>query len=65
MITIHATNQTIQSVQIHNVLGQLLVNEKEINSDVFKISSLQKNKATLIIQITLENGKKVSKKLIY
>lgn len=65
VITIHATNQTIQSVQIHNVLGQLLVNEKEINSDVFKISSLQKNKATLIIQITLENGKKVSKKLIY
>lgn len=65
VISILATNETIQSVQIHNILGQLLVNEKNISSESFEINTLQKNNAPLIIQVTLENGKKVSKKLIY
>lgn len=65
VITVQATNQSIQSVQIHNVLGQLLVNEKNISSESFEINTLQKNKAPLIIQVTLENGKKIAKKLIF
>lgn len=65
VITVQATNETIQSVQIHNVLGQLLVNEKNISSESFEINTLQKNKAPLIIQVTLENGKKIAKKLIF
>ena len=65
IITVHAINETIQSVQIHNVLGQLLVNEKNVSSETFEVSTLQKNKAPLIIQVTLDNGKKITKKLIY
>ncbi len=65
VISILATNETIQSVQIHNILGQLLVNEKNISSESFEINTLQKNNAPLIVQVTLENGKKVSKKLIW
>jgi hypothetical protein len=65
VITVQSTNQSIQSVQIHNVLGQLLINEKEINAEIFEINTLQKNKAPLLIQVTLENGKKIAKKLIY
>ena len=65
VITVQATNQSIQSVQIHNVLGQLLVNEKNISSESFEINTLQKNKAPLIIEVTLENGKKINKKLIF
>lgn len=65
VITVQATNQSIQSVQIHNVLGQLLVNEKNISSESFEINTLQKNNAPLIIQVTLENGKKIAKKLIF
>ena len=65
LINIQSFNQTIQSVTIHNVLGQLLVNELNVNSDKLEIKSLQKNKAPLIIQVTLENGKKIVKKLIF
>ena len=65
LINIQSFNQTIQSVTIHNVLGQLLVNELNVNSDKLEIKSLQKNKAPLIIQVTLENGKKIAKKLIF
>ena len=65
LINIQSFNQTIQSVTIHNVLGQLLVNELNVNSDKLEIKSLQKNKAPLIVQVTLENGKKIVKKLIF
>ena len=65
VITVYSSNETIQSIQIHNVLGQLLVNQKNVNADTFEINTLQKNKAPLIIQVTLENGKKIVKKLIF
>lgn len=65
LITVHSFKQTIQSVSIHNVLGQLLVNELNVNADTLEVKSLQKNKAPLIIEVTLENGKKINKKLIY
>lgn len=65
VITVYSSNETIQSIQIHNVLGQLLVNQKNVNADTFEINTLQKNKAPLIIQVTLENGKKIAKKLIF
>jgi hypothetical protein len=42
VITVHATNEMIQSIQIHNVLGQLLVNEKNVSSETFEINTLQK-----------------------
>lgn len=54
-----------KAFNIHNVLGQLLVNQKNVNADTFEINTLQKNKAPLIIQVTLENGKKIAKKLIF
>ena len=65
VITVYSSNETIQSIQIHNVIGQLLVNQKNVNADTFEINTLQKNKAPLIIQVTLENGKKIAKKLIF
>lgn len=65
LIMVHSFKQTIQSVSIHNVLGQLLVNELNVNADTLEVKSLQKNKAPLIIEVTLENGKKINKKLIY
>jgi hypothetical protein len=65
VIAIASPNQMIKSVQIHNVLGQLLVNETGISASTFEINSIQKNSVPLIIQITLENGVKVTKKIVY
>ena len=65
VIRIQSVNNRIQSIQVFNILGQLLIDEKNIDSTTFEINSLQKNKAPLIIQVALENGKKVAKKLIY
>ena len=65
VITVYSSKETIQSIQIHNILGQLLVNEKNVKSETFEINTLQKNKAPLIIQVTLENGAKVTKKIVF
>lgn len=65
VIAIASPNQMIKSVQIHNVLGQLLVNETGISASIFEINSIQKNSVPLIIQITLENGVKVTKKIVF
>ena len=65
VIAIASPNQMIKSVQIHNVLGQLLVNETGISASTFEINSIQKNSVPLIIQITLENGVKVTKKIVF
>lgn len=64
-ISIHALKDTIQSVHIHNVLGQDLLVQREINATTFEISSLQKNTVPLIVQVTLSNGVVVTKKIIY
>jgi hypothetical protein len=64
-ISIHALKDTIQSVHIHNVLGQDLLVQKGINASLFEISSLQKNTVPLIVQITLSNGVVITKKIIY
>jgi hypothetical protein len=65
VIAIASPNQMIKNVQIHNVLGQLLVNETGISASTFEINSIQKNSVPLIIQITLENGVKVTKKIVF
>ncbi|MDP5001722.1 MAG: hypothetical protein NWQ15_07465, partial [Flavobacterium sp.] len=65
VISISAPHERIQSVQIHNVLGQLLVNETAISASSFQVNSLQKNTVPLIVQITLENGVKVTKKIVF
>ncbi len=64
-ISIHALKDTIQSIHVHNVLGQDLLVQKGINASLFEISSLQKNTVPLIVQITLSNGVVITKKIIY
>lgn len=64
-IMVNATNQTIQSVQIYNVLGQLLLDQNAINSNTFETYKIQKNNSALLVQVTLENGVKVTKKIIF
>uniref|UniRef100_UPI00404B6294 T9SS sorting signal type C domain-containing protein n=1 Tax=Flavobacterium sp. TaxID=239 RepID=UPI00404B6294 len=65
IVTVFTTTEILESVTVYNVLGQLLVNEKSINATRFEINNLQKNNAPLFIKITLENGTKITKKVIF
>ena len=65
VISVNAMSRTIQNVKIYNVLGQLLLDSDAVNSDTFETSKLQKNNTTLLVQVTLENGIKVTKKIVF
>lgn len=65
VISVNAMSRTIQNVKIYNVLGQLLLDSDAVNSDTFETSKLQKNNTTLLVQVTLENGAKVTKKIVF
>ena len=65
VISVNAMSRTIQNVKIYNVLGQLLLDADALNSNTFETSKLQKNNTTLLVQVTLENGIKVTKKIVF
>ncbi|MCL9769316.1 choice-of-anchor D domain-containing protein [Flavobacterium sp. HXWNR69] len=65
VIGIDAISYQIESIQIHNILGQLLFHKRQVNSGSFQISDLQKNNVPLIVQVTLDNGVTITKKIIY
>jgi hypothetical protein len=64
-LSVVSTKNTIQSVLVFDVLGRLLVNKQNVNSLEVPLHEVQKNKAPLVVQITLTNGTKVNKKVVY
>jgi hypothetical protein len=64
-IHIHSTNEFLESVVVYDVLGRKLAAYDRINGRDFSITDLLKNNTTLLLDITTENGTKVTKKVIY
>lgn len=64
-ITVTSKIENIQEIEVYDLLGRKLYQNKNIDSQTHLIQSIQKNNSGLILTITLENGKKVIKKTIY
>lgn len=64
-IGINSTSEKIATIEIYNILGQLIFEEKNINQKTFLISKLVNQNQALIIKATLENGQTIAKKLIF
>jgi hypothetical protein len=64
-IQITSNTNSISNVKIYNVLGQLLLDSNTINTNTFETSKIQKNNTALLVQVTLENGVKVTKKIVF
>lgn len=64
-ISVSSNSSKISAIQIYNVLGQLLFNQSNINASFFEVNVIQKSNQALIVQIQLNDGKKVVKKLIF
>ena len=65
VIKVESSSKTISNVKIYNVLGQLLLDSNTLNSNTFETAKIQKNNTALLVQVTLENGSQVTKKIIY
>lgn len=64
-ININATNQTIKSVKVYDLLGRVLGTFNNVDATAFSTKNVAKTQSPLLVEVTLSNGTVVSKKTIY
>lgn len=60
-----SNKQKIKSVTIHNVLGQIVFERKNVNSNEIQVSEILKNNQALILNLVLDNNIEITKKVIF
>lgn len=65
ILSIISTKNKIRSITIHDVIGRLISNKKNLNTNEYSFNSLQKNNTTLLVKIELTNGQTINKKVIF
>ncbi|MBD0725425.1 hypothetical protein B6A10_09565 [Flavobacterium sp. L1I52] len=64
-ITINSADSLINTVAVYDFSGRLVYSNSVINANSTAVRNLFVNHAALIVQLELENGKKVNRKIIY
>ncbi|WP_155960778.1 glycine-rich domain-containing protein [Flavobacterium daejeonense] len=64
-ITINSADSLINTVAVYDFSGRLVYSNSVINANSTVVRNLFVNHAALIVQLELENGKKVNRKIIY
>lgn len=65
VLSVKSTKNTIQSVRVFDVLGRHLAYYPNVEGYEVPLTTIQKNNAVLIVQVTLSNGAIVNKKVIF
>ena len=64
-ININATNQTIKSVKVYDLLGRVLGTFDNVNSDTFTSKNIAKTQTALLVEVILDNGASKTYKVIF
>jgi hypothetical protein len=64
-IQISSPRETMKEVRVHDMLGKLIIELKNVNSNELTLSTRAISQQTLLIYITLTNGQKVKRKMIF
>jgi hypothetical protein len=64
-INITATNQTIKSVKIYDLLGRVLGTFDNVNSETFTSKNIAKTQTALLVEVKLDNGATKTYKVIF
>ncbi len=64
-VKVVSSNEAIQDVTIFDVAGKLLYSKKKAGTSELLISNLQSSNQVLLIDITLENGYKTTRKIVF
>ena len=65
VININAGKTIIKNVKVFDIKGSMILEQKNVNSSTTTLKNLISAKQTLLIQITSEEGKMVTKKVMY
>lgn len=63
-IGVRTNNLTIDSVQVYDITGKLLISGTDVNDTTFKTTGLNVSTQVLIVKVNLEDNQSVSKKII-
>ena len=55
----------MKEVRVYDVLGKMIVERKNVNSNELTIPTRAISQQTLLINITLTNGQKVTRKMVF
>jgi hypothetical protein len=64
-VTVYSSTESIDNIEVYDLLGKLVRNYSNINSSEFILNNLNKNDTTLLLKIKLNNGSIVNKKIIF
>ena len=64
-INVTTTNETIKSIKIHDLLGRVITEVNNVNSNTFMSKNISKTQSALLVEVTLENGAIKTFKVIY
>ena len=65
VLNINAGKTTMKNVKVFDITGRLILEQKEVNATTTSLKNLAIGKQTLLIQITADDNKVVTKKAIY
>ncbi|WP_432672667.1 T9SS sorting signal type C domain-containing protein [Flavobacterium sp. SM2513] len=63
-LRIHSPYETIAEVLVYDIMGRLVFEKKDLNSNTFEASQIVNSDQTLIVKVKLSNGGVVSKKVL-
>lgn len=64
-IMINANNTILESIEVFDIRGRELFNQKDIHSSHFEIANFVSSQQVLLVKVTSEDGRVVTKKIIY
>nr|WP_314895940.1 T9SS sorting signal type C domain-containing protein [uncultured Flavobacterium sp.] len=64
-IKINSSAEAVDKVEVYDLLGRLVYQKVNVDANEFHTSNITLNKQTIIVKVTLTNGKMISKKVIY
>jgi hypothetical protein len=65
LIKINSSVEMINKVQVYDLLGRSVYQKLNVDVNELTISNLVINSQVLLVKISLQNGKTVTKKIIY
>lgn len=65
VIKVNTGTENIKEVNIYNIGGQLIYNKNKVDSNELTISNLPSGNQVLLIKVTLDNDREVTKKIIF
>ena len=64
IIKVNSTQQPIKNIVVYDMLGRKIISKSNINTNSFDLENLKISNGALLVEVTLQNGYKLIKKVV-